>query len=378
MTGEFLENSGRAGARLAPLAQWTWVAMGACGLAWCTWAADGPVNEPAAPSPAPGLWRHEDWMAGLHNRKLEVRDPAAVFGMVFAQLPEEVQVWPTENYYYWQMAAGGRSLQGNLRLSVEGRARGELAFGYGEPTEFLDDEERADRVAGARTFGAADGVAVRGEDEFTYVVTYRGKSVVFHLNRLVQDGPPGSRLAPGDRFLQRTQDESGLRFYLLYNTSARYFFWVLDDTEPVPEHFRPLAPNVVIGRRTGFVFWRQEAVGGREVLASVRGVSLKRNDYHDGPFDQLADNSVRGDGLRPYLEEAMPWLRGRVDPWGNIRGEPPPRRVALTVHGTHDSPAEAVALIAAAQSLTDPVAHLSRGGRPATADPSGTATQEPR
>lgn len=317
-------------------------------------------------------------MEGLGHRNLEVKDAGEVFAAVFAQLPEEVRVWPTENYYYWQMAAGGRSLQGNFRLSVEGRARGELAFGYGEPTEFLGDEERAERVAGARTFGAADGVAVVEEDAFTYVVAYRGKSVVFHLNRLPQEGPGDFRLAPGDTLVQRTQDESGLRFFLLYNSSARHFFWVLDEAEPVPEHFRPLAPDVVIGRRTGFVFWKQEALGGRQVLASVRRASLQRNDYHDGPFDQLADNFVRGDGLRPFLEEAMPWLRGRVDPWGNISGGPAPRRVALTVHGTHDSPAEAVALIAAAKQMPDPVAHLSRGGRPVTADPSGTEPQAPR
>lgn len=314
-------------------------------------------------------------MKGLGHRDLDVKDAGAVFATVFAQLPDEVRVWPTENYYYWQMAAGGRVLQGNFRLSVDGRARGELSFGYGEPTEFLGDEERAERVAGARTFGAAEGVVVREQDAFTYVVAYRAKSVVFHLNRLPQEGPKDFLLAPGDTFVQRTQDESGLRFFLLYNTPARYFFWVLDEADPVPEPFHSLAPDVAIGRRTGFVFWKQEAQGGRRVLASVRRASLQRNDYHDGPFDQLADNFVRGDGLRPLLEEAMPWLRGRVDPWGNISGGPAPRRVALTVHGTHDSPAEALALIAAAKQRPDPVGHLSRGGRAVTADPAGTKTQ---
>jgi hypothetical protein len=288
-------------------------------------------------------------------------------GSVFDRLPREVRVGPTENYYYWQMTVDGRVLQGNLRLAVAGLARGELAFAYGEPTEFLDDTERAERLVVSGALGAADGLQLERTDEFTVRVRWREKSVTFHLNRLVQELAPGFRMAPGEQFLQRTEDESGLRFYLLFNADRRYFFWSLDETEPVPESFRQLAPDVVMGRRTGFVFWIQDALAGRKVLASVRQASLQRNDYHDGPFDQLADMFVRDDGLRPYLEQAMPWLRGRVDPWGFLTDSAPPRRVALTVHGTHDRPADALALVAAARLEPDPVAYLSRGGRPAPA-----------
>jgi len=356
MTGIFISRGGRLG-----LASAAALALVAGGLAREPAAKDEPVAG-SATGPVPKVWRHDDWIAGLTHRDLEVRDAAAVFAAVFAQLPDDVQVLPTENYYYWQMAAGGRVLQGNIRLAVGGRERGELAFAYGEPSEFLDDAERADRLAVSKTFTAADGVAVRMQDAFTASIAHRGKTVVFHLNRLAQELPFGFSLAPGERFLQRTQDESGLRFYLLYHSSSRYFFWVLDETEPVPDAWRPLAPDIVLGRRTGFVFWIQEKLGGRKVLASVRQASLQRNDYHDGPFDQLADNFVKGEGLRPFLEEAMPWLRGRVDRWGTITDGPAPRRVALTVYGRHERPADAVALIAAAKEQADPVRHLSQGG----------------
>ena len=153
---------------------------------------------------------------------------------------------------------------------------------------------------------------------------------------------------------------------LLYHRQRHYFFWILDESERPPENFRVLAPDVVEGRRTGFVFWIQSTQGGRKVLASVRGSSLRCNDYHDGPFDQLADNYVRGDGLRPYLEEAMPWFRGRVDTRGNITDSPVPRRVALTAHGTHETAAEAVSFIEAAKRSPDPIAVIVKAG---TADP---------
>jgi hypothetical protein len=292
---------------------------------------------------------------------VDASDPVAVFRAVFRQLPDDVQVGPTENYVYWRMAVDGRELNGNIRLAVDGLPRGEISFAYGEPTEFLDDAERSDRLAVARTFSKADEVRVDAVDAFTVRVGHEEKTVVFHLNRLAQELPDGFPLAPAETFLQRTEDESGLRFFLLFNEVENYFFWVLDESTPVPDHFRTLAPDVVSGRRTGFVFWIQEPLGGRKVLASVRSASLQRNDPYDGPFDQLADTFVQGDGLRPYFERAMPWLRGRVDAWGHISGDAKPRRVALTTHGTHDRTAEALALIDDARRQPDPVGHLSRG-----------------
>ena len=326
---------------------------------------------PDGPKPAPHVWMQEDWLQGLSHHGLDLSDAQAVFDAVFAQLPDEVRVWPTENYYYWQLASDGRSLQGNLRFPAGGTERGVLAMAYGEPLEFLDDSERAQRLAVTKTFGAADGVGVRRADAFTVEVTRREKTVVFHLNPLPQEPPPAAHLGGDEQFLQRTQDESGLRFRLLFRSAGPHFLWVLDERGPVPETFRRLADDVVIGRRTGFVFWSQPTHGGRKVLASVRRASLQRNDYHDGPFDQLADNFVSGDGLRPHLEKAMPWLRGRVDPWGYILDAPAPRRVALTVHGTHTTPAEALALVEAAKKQPDPLLFIARGGaaEPPSAEP---------
>jgi len=344
--------------------------------------ADPSVPSPsdagsAGPHSAPQLWRQEDWLLGLNHRGLKLEDARTVFDAVFARLPAEVRVWPTENYYYWQLASDGRSLQGNLRLPAGGPERGALAIAYGESLEFLDDSERAQRLAVSKTFGPTEGVDIRRPDPLTVEVTCNGRTVSFRLNPLPQEPPTGAQLGPEERFLQRTQDESGLRFHLMYHTIGRHFFWLLDESHPPPETFRPLADDVVIGRRTGFVFWSQPTHGGRKVLASVRRASLQRNDYHDGPFDQLADNFVTGDGLRPFVEESMPWLRGRVDPWGYILGGPAPRRVALTVHGTHDKPAEALALIHAAKLRSDPLGFIARGGHSEPPSPEPPISQPP-
>lgn len=339
--------------------------LGVMGLGWL-WAGSGEPDPEGIGGEVPAraaVWRHEEWIDGLRARGVDVADAAAVWDVVWDSLPGEVRVWPSENYYYWQLAVDGRVLHGNIRLAPELRARGEVAFAYGESREFLDEAELAERLAVSRTFSAADGVMVEMRDPFTARISDQGRAVVFHLDRLAQELPEGFPLGPDEVFLQRTQDESGLRFFLLYHRGARHFFWVLDESAAVPEHFRTLAPDIFMGRRTGFVFWVQESPGPRKVLASVRRASLDRNDHHDGPFDQLADNHVRGDGLRPYLEEAMPWLQGRVDPWGRLLDSSPPRRVALTCHGVHHRASEAVARIAEAKAHPDPLARITVADR---------------
>jgi hypothetical protein len=330
-------------------------------------APDHSSPPPLAASAGPSVTFHQSLADGWQDRSVDVTNTHALFAHVFAHLPPEVRVHPTENYYYWQLAIDGRSLHGNFRLVAGRREHGEIAFACGEPTEFLEPNERAERLVHNKVFTADEGVVVEMTNPLTVKVSYHNKTVVFHLNPLPQTPPTSFALPPQEKFLQRIHDESGLRFHLLYDTTAHHFFWVLDEETPVPEHFRPLTADVVIGRRTGFVFWSQKSVGGRRILASVRRRCVLRNDYYDGPFDQLADNFVQGDGLRPWIEEAMPWYKGRVDRWGNLTDGPSPRRVALTAYGQHDEPDEAVALIKQALTLPDPIGHLARGGGPPSA-----------
>ena len=45
----------------------------------------------------------------------------------------------------------------------------------------------------------------------------------------------------------------------------------------------------------------ESANGGRKILAAIRGQSAVRNDYYDGPFDQLADNYVDEIPISEYI-----------------------------------------------------------------------------
>lgn len=287
---------------------------------------------------------HDAALAALQARDLEAENVDAVFDFIWSRLPGEVRVFPTENYVYWQLATGGRELRGNLRLSPGEREQGRLLFAYSEWQEFPADA--ADRAARLK-HSAVYPVLSPGADAFEWVGTHRGKTVRFLLNRLVQRPPRLFALAEGERLVQRTADESGLRFFLLFDEKARVFRWLLDEEDEqgtAPEHWRELATGIVQGRRTGFVF---RVEGARKTLAAVRALSVERNDYHDGPFDQLADNDAEATPLRECLILSDSALEGKIDAWGRYTDARRPARVAIAPYATYHTTAEAIRAAAA-------------------------------
>ena len=63
---------------------------------------------------------------------LAVDDPMAVFSFVFNSLPERVNIYPTENYFYFTFVHRGVPYNGNIRLDASDRDQGKLHFGYSE------------------------------------------------------------------------------------------------------------------------------------------------------------------------------------------------------------------------------------------------------
>ena len=303
----------------------------------------------------------EAWQA----EGLDLGDSDAVLAWVFRQLPDDVQVYPTENYYYWRLAAGGREIRGNFRPASGLREKGQLSFAYAEWLEFPDAALAKGQLRAARLLGAAEGLGVTCPDPLTCDVVLAGKKVRFHLHALPQLPPaaPGL-LGPGERFIARTWDESGLPFFLCYQTRSRCFFWVLNEEQPVAETFTELAADVSLGRRSGFVFWADPARAGRKVLSAVRQASIQRNDYYDGPFDQLADNYAAQVPLRATIEDAFPSLKGQIDLYGYFTSGPDRgQRVALTSYFAYADSAEALAFTQRAAAAPIPVAAIAAGGK---------------
>lgn len=278
----------------------------------------------------------------------EEPDATAMFAAVWQALPDVVEVWPTENYVYWRLAAAGRDWRGNMRLAPGAREKGELHFAVSEWQEF-PSRDYAARPRAQAVFR----VLSPGRDAFEWHGTYNNRRVTFRLHRVAQTLPPGWQLQPHETFVMRTADESGLMFFLLFDERAKRFRWLLDESESVPERWRELEPGVWQGRRTGFVFRVENGTPPqrRMELVAVRAASVARNDYYDGPFDQLADNYAEVSPLQRCLETAYPELKGRIDAWGRFTDERYPARAAIASYAEYYTEEEAIRIGRTAASL---------------------------
>ena len=329
-----------------------------------TTAALTLVARPVMAAAEPLLDLHQPLAEAWQATGLEVRNSDAVFAWVFRHLPPEVMVYPTENYFYWRLTVAGREIRGNLRPASGLREQGLVSFAYAEWLEFPDETLEATRLSIARRLGAADGVTVSCPDGFTCDISCEGKTVRFRLHQLPQLPPLPGVLGTDERFVSRTWDESGLPFLLCYHATEKCFFWVLNEAPPVAETFTVLASGIELGRRTGFVFWTDPRHAGRKILTAVRAASVARNDYCDGPFDQLADNYAAQVPLRACIEEAFPALKGGIDLYGYYTSGPDQGdRVALTSYLAYRTPGQALEFTQKAAAAPVPVAAIAAGGK---------------
>lgn len=282
--------------------------------------------------------------------KLDLENTEAVFWHVFSNLPKEVTVYPSENYYYFTFYANGKNFWGNIRLSPEERDRGLLNFAY---WEFNDDPQNPDDFYSKyKQFNPQDGLRIKLLNDSKYAVIYRGRKVVFNFNQLSQDLPKSAKLAEGEKFFFRTFDESGFQFFLIFNETNPHFMYVLNEEDGLPDELMPLRTSdvqnidggnsgtsevqrvsderVLIGKRTKFVFYDDQE-NNRKILIGVWAENIKRNNYFDGPFDQLADNYIAGGAINlgQYIEQVYPYTRGRINQYGHFT-DTEGSRVAIT------------------------------------------------
>ena len=289
-----------------------------------------PVQPPLTSQNATGTYLlfNQRWLEGYRDDALDLEDVDEVFWHVFSRLPDQVTVYPSENYYYFILHADRRQVWGNIRLPAGRRERGVLSFAYAEFRESPYVIEP--RVSLSKFYTDADGLRIEELDRFTYLVRYNGKEVTFNLHQLSQARPNLFELSDDEVFVQRTFDESGMQFFLIFNKVDNYFMWVLNEEEIVSDILIPRADDLLMGRKSGFAFWVDHAHQSRKILIAIRGTNATRNDYYDGPFDQLADNYVEEIPIAEYMIRASPGLRGRIDKYGYFTDRERSSRVSIS------------------------------------------------
>jgi hypothetical protein len=243
----------------------------------------------------------------------DITDVETVFDFVLGSLPDEVKVYPTENYYYFSFRHGGLDYAGNIRLAARDRDDGVVHFAY-FPAATVSGQSGD---MSYRPFTPADGVGLEKLDALVYRVTFRDRAVTFRLNDLSDVVPPQELLSASDDYLGPVYDESGLQFYLLYNRDLKIFHYILNEQATVPELLRPTAfsERILIGHRSGFAFYQDQRID-RKILIGVHYANASVNNYYDGPFDQLPDNFLKGDTLKTALETSNPAVVGNIDRFG--------------------------------------------------------------
>jgi hypothetical protein len=262
----------------------------------------------------PQLQTHQSYMEDVIRRTtLDVTDPMAVFAFVLNSLPDRVKVYPTENYYYFKFNHNGIEYAGNIRLDASDRDQGKVQFAYYEQTSGWVDDTPGD----FRVLDQSSGVKLEKLERFLYRLSYKDKSVLFELNDLSQVRPPATALAPKEEFIGPIFDDSGIRFFLIYNAAVNNFIYILDETVKVADDFTPSpsSDRILIGKRTGFVYYRDHRLE-RKILIGAYEENVRVNNYFDGPFDQLPDNFIEGDTLRNAILKVQPNLKGKIDRFG--------------------------------------------------------------
>ena len=249
------------------------------------------------------------------NNTLKIKDAVSVFSMVLESLPDRVTIYPTENYYYFKFNYAGIQYSGNIRLENERRDEGKVHFAFApEYTEWKSSEE----PAVFKILTKADGVTIEKINDLSYRVSHGAKTVVFDLNDLRHVKPPQGAMSRDERFIGPVFDESGVRFLLVYNQKLKAFHYLLDETITPNEIFTPSpsTDRILIGKRTGFAFYRDHKLD-RKILIGVYEGNSRVNNYYDGPFDQLPDNFIEGNSLHDAILDVAPSLKGRIDRYGS-------------------------------------------------------------
>lgn len=268
-------------------------------------------SEGIAAGERPRLYPHQRYLEdAMNDTVLPLSDQKAMLAFVLESLPDRVKVYPTENYYYFTFYHQGVRYAGNIRLDMMDRDQGKLHFAYFEDLQ----EWKEDAPITYKVFERSDGVAVDKIDRLVYRVTLGERQVVFELNDLSHVVPPPHAIGADEKFIGPIFDESGIRFFLIFNPKLKLFHYVLDETVKVADQFRPsvYTNRVLIGVRTGFAYYLDLHMN-RKILIGVFEASSRTNSPFDGPFDQLPDNFVEGDTLRDAILAVEPSLAGKID-----------------------------------------------------------------
>ena len=284
---------------------------------------------------------NETDIVSLARARVDAASPLDVLRHVLAAAGEEITVYPSEGYYYFQFQNGPQRILGNIRFDLVDAAQGKLNFGYYAPAAY--GRETADHFS---VLSAADGLSLVTIAPFEYRLQFEGRQTRVHIYDAREELAGDKPIGPGESYVGPVFDESGVRLHLLFDEVENAFFFVLNDTAPPADTYSvyPGTGRLELGDRTAYAFY-QDTARSRRILVGVSETNIRANTYFDGPFDQLPDRFVAPERMQELLERAYPYLRGKIGPRGAYV-DSEYMRAMVAPYKRYDTPSEFVGLSA--------------------------------
>jgi len=271
----------------------------------------------------PTLITNQEYIDALYTQGPDLKNVTDVFYFLLSNLDDEVTIYPTENYFYFTLSAGGRNIGGTLTLFPEQRERNVIGLNYyekGEDPDFIFAYQDKDNtwIGNGTELGINESVLVEEIKKNRYSVTFKDRTVIFNLNDIGLKKPEKAKLTNDEEYVGPIFDESGLKFFIIFNRKTYRMYFILNEDEFVPENFATVYGDFVIGKRTAYIFYK-DAKNNRKLLVGIHGKNVLKNNWFDGPFDQMPDNYIDENlipNYKKYIELSFPSAFGRVDKFG--------------------------------------------------------------
>jgi len=267
------------------------------------------------------------------NNYIDIKNHLAIFENVFNLLPNEVTIYPSENYYYFEFINDGISYQGNIGLFKDELKNNSINFGYYTKSGHIFDD--MSDIFEYYSLGEKDGLIVKQIDSYTNSIQYKNKTVFFKSFQFDLEKNKQLKLTENEILIAPTFDESGTAFYLIYNEKMNLFYWILNEHTKFQEKLNTYNEDLYYSKRTDFVYYNDKEYD-RKILVGVNYYNIRKNNWFDGPFDQMPDNIIENGNAKvlPYLQKVFPEEASNFDKYGNFLNDES-SRIALSNYQTY-------------------------------------------
>ncbi|MFZ1560855.1 MAG: hypothetical protein WAT37_13060 [Saprospiraceae bacterium] len=226
---------------------------------------------------------NQEYLESLNNRKIDFSDTLAVIKLILSNLNDTSIVYPSEGYYYFTFSNEGTLYVGNLGFWED--APSLVNFNISESNSINDETTESEDFEFQHSIGNNDGAIISKNNNFVQI-QFENMSKVFKLHN--EDENEFSRCVD-EKLIGTCFDESGVKFFLIYNVTNKAFYYLLLDTHMVD--LIKVNHNIYYDKRTLFAFYNDQ-ICNRYILIGVSRINAESNNWFDGPFDQLPERNI--------------------------------------------------------------------------------------